>query len=302
MGNPSWSSWTKVHGITTNYGVSALAVSNATDTGFTLYLAVADQTDTLQISTFDGSSWSGWTALPGVSTAAKPLIALNPDGGLSLYVTGTDQQVYVNNASKGTNWSAAWTPVTGAKSNFGLCASADWNLYLVGLSGHIWTNSNPPSGDWTKLVIDGNDFRTNAALYSGPPDAVQVGCTLYAKGFDDDKIWICNPTGEVRWTEFSPGGLTYVGLGGAPLFPDDETSSVLFLTGRHNEIMYCYNTLNGSAPWKTIDGFKTNAALAATPVNSLTEDGELSLCSVYLFGKGLDEGDVRYAVGQWTEE
>jgi hypothetical protein len=55
MGNPSWSSWTKVHGITTNYGVSALAVSNATDTKFTLYLAVADETDTLQVNTFDGS-------------------------------------------------------------------------------------------------------------------------------------------------------------------------------------------------------------------------------------------------------
>jgi hypothetical protein len=103
MGNPSWSSWTKVHGITTNYGVSALAVSNATDTKFTLYLAVADQTDTLQVNTFDGSFWTGWIPLPGVSTAAKPLIAQNPNGGLSLYVTGTDQQVYVNNASKGTN-------------------------------------------------------------------------------------------------------------------------------------------------------------------------------------------------------
>jgi hypothetical protein len=37
--------------------------------------------------------------------------------------------------------------------------------------------------------------------------------------------------------------------------------------------MYCYNPLNGSASWTTIDGFKTYAALAATPVNSLTEDG-----------------------------
>jgi hypothetical protein len=70
-------------------------------------------------------------------------------------------------------------------------------------------DGNRPSADWTKLVIGGDDFRTNAALYFGPPDAVQVGCALCegsAKGLDDDKVWICNPTSLIQWAEFSAGG------------------------------------------------------------------------------------------------
>ena len=289
MGTPSWSTWTGLPGITTNVGVSAITSSIISGIEDTVVVAAADETNTVQINTYANGEWAGWTPVPGVQTSATPLLTQDSTGTtLSLYVAAVDEQVYVNSTTAGNNWAPTWTPVRGAKSKFGLSASPDWYLYLVGLSGHIWSNSNPPGDIWTKLVINGNAFRANASLYSGPPDA-------------DDKVWICNP-GVTLWTPISGNGLTYVGIAGSQLFTYTVQGAVFFLTGRHNEIYFSHYTLSDSAPWKVIDGFKTNAALAPTAVNTLTDNGNLALCSVYLFGKGVDKGDIRYLVGQWTGE
>ena len=166
--------------------------------------------------------------MPGVQISATPLLTQDSTGTtLSLYVAAVDEQVYVNSNTAGNNWAPTWTPVRGAKSKFGLSASPDWYLYVVGLSGHIWSNSNPPGDIWTKLVINGNAFRTNASLYSGPPDAVEVSSTLYAKGLDDDKVWACNP-GVTPRAPISGNGLTYVGIAGSQLFTDTVQGAVFF--------------------------------------------------------------------------
>jgi len=284
-------------GIKTKVGVSAIASGNA------VMVAATDENGAVQINTnvLDGDL-SGWSPIPGVQTNVTPLLTINPDATLALYVAGTDERVYLNLSADGSNWGAAWTVIPDVKTKHGLCASPDWYLFSVGLSGQIWMNANPPAGAWTELVIAGNAFRTNASLYSGPTDSAFEGAALYAKGLDD-KIWMCNPNGDQDpspWTKIE--GETYAGIAGVPLFTLTGEGFALFMTGRHNEIFFSYNSLGDSAPWTVIDGFKTNAALAAAAVNTLTAAGDLSLCSVYLFGKGVDEGDIRYAVGQWTAD
>jgi hypothetical protein len=295
MGNPNWSSWTKIPGIKTKVGVSAISSGNV------VVVAATDESGAVQInSNVLDAGLSAWSPVPGVQTNVTPLLTASSPG-LTLYVVGTDEQVYVNSSADGSNWGTTWTVVPGVKTKHAICASPDWYLFSVGLNGHIWMNANPPAGAWTELVIAGNAFRTNASLYSGPSDSAFDGATLYAKGLDN-KIWMCNPNGNQDpnpWTKLE--GETYVGIAGVPLFTQNNEGFALFMTGRHNEIFFNYNSLGDSAPWTVIDGFKTNAALTAAAVNTLTARGELNLCSVYLFGKGVDEGDIRYAVGQWTD-
>ena len=63
MGNPSWSSWTKMPGIKTKVGVSAIASGNA------VMVAATDENGAVQINTnvLDGDL-SGWSPIPEVQT------------------------------------------------------------------------------------------------------------------------------------------------------------------------------------------------------------------------------------------
>ena len=132
--------------------------------------------------------------------------------------------------------------------------------------------------------------------------------SLLAKGLTDYKIWACSlpsqglPPELQGWQEF--GGTTDVGLAGSTI--PGETYC-LFATGRNKDI-YFQGYASGQPAesvtpgWNKVPGFRTNAALAAAGVlNTDLADG-VSLWDVYLFAKGVVEGDVQYIIAQWAFE
>jgi hypothetical protein len=89
--------------------------------------------------------------------------------------------------------------------------------------------------------------------------------------------------------------------------PSRARRTVCSQQGRNNDIYfpgYASGEPGASvAPgWNKVPGFRTNAALAAAGVlNTDLVDG-VSLWDVYLFAKGVVEGDVQYIIAQWAFE
>jgi hypothetical protein len=297
LNGPSWSNWNLVPGKKTNVSVAATALDGIL--GFTteIALVLTGESNGVHVNYFNGD-WLGWNDVPGIETTVAPC-AIQLGDSLYLFVAAEDENVYFNSTSDGYDWSPTWTQVTGAKTKTALCAGADGSLYLVGLHNGIWVNSDPPSGGWTHLVIDGNAFKTNAALCSVQTFVPGLPPALFAKGLVDDEIWNCNPPDQ-GWSLMGGNALTYVGIAGVTILDD---SSCLFLTGRKHDIYFNYSPLGGGGiGWSKIEGFQTNAQLAATVTSSLAEDNEIAINDVYLFAKGVTEGDVQYILGQWASE
>ena len=313
LGGPTWSSWSKLPGLTTNVGLAAFSLNGQVG------LALTGLDKGVFVNYFDVAAgvWLGWTGVPGIGPGANIQTTVGVcatqsliDGNLYLYASAEDGQVYVNSSPDGRAWNPTWKPVHGAKTNYPLCVGNS-ALYLVGLSGHIWVSPNPPAGEWTRLRVTGGTFpgdifRTNAGLCMVASEVLGGSDYLFAKGLDDDKIWYCGlptdsqPPESQGWQDY--GGSTDVGLAGNSI---PGATYALFATGRNNDIYfqgYETNLAGGSvAPgWNKVPGFRTNAALAATGVliNDLADGA--ALWDVYLFAKGVDEGDVQYIIAQWA--
>ena len=301
VGGPEWSnSWTAVPGgLKTKVGLAAASLDGALGIETGIALALTGEAGNIHINYLDNGGWLGWNAVPGMHTKVG-LCAAVAGGTLHLYAAGEDENVYYNSTTDGSTWSRTWTQVPGAKTKTALCAGADGSLYLVGLHGGVWVNPNPPAGDWTQLVIQGNAFHTEAGLCSVETFTAGEPPSLFAKG-QDDEIWCCYPPGQ-GWSQLgSLGGsasLTYVGIAGVSLL---DFFCCLFMTGRHNEIYFSDSYTGSLTPWTIIPGFKTHVQLAAAATSSVSATGGLTLADVYLFATGVDEGDVQYMVGQWGE-
>jgi hypothetical protein len=316
LGGPTWSSWTKIPGQKTNVGLAAVSLK-----GFaTLGLALAKEDGGVSVNYLnDAGAWLGWKTVPGIGPGEGIATTVGPcattslvDGSLVLYAVAGDEQVFVNSTADGHNWNG-WKTVHGAKTNYPLCAGPDRNLYMVGLSGHIWVAPNPPADNWRRLAVTGGTFpgdvfRSNAGLCMVAPEVLGGPNSLLAKSLTDDKIWVCGlpsqgqPPESQGWREF--GGTTDVGLAGSTI--PGETYC-LFATGRHNDI-YFQGYASGEpgasvAPgWNKVPGFRTNAALAAAGVLNIDLVDGVSLWDVYVFAKGVVEGDVQYIIAQWAFE
>jgi len=308
VGGPTWSSWTQLPGKTTNVSLAATTLKGFGQLG----LALTGTDGVVYVNILNNGTWQGWTAVPVLPTNIGPCLTQSQgDGTLYLYAVAENSQVYVNSTTDGVTWQDSWSIVSGAETNYPLCVGTDGNLYLVGLSGHIWVSPNQPSGTWTRLSVTGgtfpgHSFRTNAGLCMAAWSILGSVPYLFAKGLDDNKVWYSGipsqglPPDSQGWQEFS--GSTHVGLAGAQI-PGENFC--LFLTGLSGDIYFDGYTSgspaeNFSAGWNRLDGFRTNAALAAAGVSSADLADGVALYDIYVFGKGVVAGDVQYIVGQWA--
>jgi hypothetical protein len=116
LNGTTWSGWSEVpgHGLTLSGPTTAISTSSK---GTFLNLFVRGTNNHLYVnSTLDGTTWSGWSEVPGhgltPSAPAASTLYLTAGNTLNLFVRGTNNKLYVNTFANGTTWSG-WSQVPG---------------------------------------------------------------------------------------------------------------------------------------------------------------------------------------------
>jgi hypothetical protein len=114
----TWSGWREVPGHELTLSGPTTNISTSTKGTF-LNLFVRGTNNHLFVNTtFDGTTWSGWSEVPGneltPSAPAATTLYLTgvPSNTLYLFVRGTDNKIYVNTFANGMTWSG-WSQVLG---------------------------------------------------------------------------------------------------------------------------------------------------------------------------------------------
>jgi hypothetical protein len=186
LNGTSWSGWSEVpgHGLT-NDTPSAFDRGN----GF-LDLFVRGTDNKIYWNIFNGTTmtWSGWHEVPGHGlTLSGPTTAISTASGvtsLNLFVRGTNNRIYVNRTSNGTNWSG-WSEVPGhgltpsapAASTLYLSSGNTLYLFVRGTNNKIYRNTFINGTTWSGWSqVPGNGLTPDA------PGAA-AGATSATAGF-----------------------------------------------------------------------------------------------------------------------
>jgi pimeloyl-ACP methyl ester carboxylesterase len=110
----SWVGWNEVPGGgTTDAGIAAVTFREASREKLRIFVkGIGDRQ--IYYNTFDGTSWSGWGAVPGGGTTDASIAATVYRGRIYIFVKGIgDKKVYVNVYVGGTFGWSGWYPVPG---------------------------------------------------------------------------------------------------------------------------------------------------------------------------------------------
>jgi alpha-galactosidase len=158
-----------------------------------------------QTTTASGA-WSGaWTDLGGPvggKIAGQPAAYATPDGGIDLFVLGTDGQAY-RRTFEDDAW-GAWVPLGGSLADAPTVAYTGpdaWTLTATGTDGQIWTLT--PAGGWNAIGTP-----SGLSVY-GRPSAVTDGTTTYvAIRTNDDGVWLNTSSASGQWSGWTSLGGT----------------------------------------------------------------------------------------------
>lgn len=153
-------------------------------------------------SSTNGTTWSGWSSLPGITTDA----AITPvEFGNSLFVFArkpSDNKIYVNTSSNGTTWSG-WSVIgAGGTTNTAVAAAVFGGKLFVFSKGigdnTIYSTSSTNGTSWSSWsAITGT---TNVA-----PSVVVFGnkMILWTRALSDGKIYFRTTTSGTSWSSWT---------------------------------------------------------------------------------------------------
>ena len=102
-GGTTWSGWSEVPGNERTLSAPAATAGQLrVDLGNTLFLFVRGTDDKIYANTFNGTTWSGWSEVPGhgltPDTPGAMLFQINEfgEGQVDLFVRGTNDRIYLN--------------------------------------------------------------------------------------------------------------------------------------------------------------------------------------------------------------
>ena len=232
---------------------------------------------------YTGSSWVGWSQLPGATLDGPG--AVQCGGQLYLAVQGTDNGIYFGSLNTGTKVFSGWSQLPGGAtlSGPGLAADSSCNLFLAvrGTDNGVYLNTYT-SGSWHAWS------QLPGATKAGPGVAVTASTIYLAVRGTDDAIYFSRVTRSGMtfngWT--SVGGATK----GRPGLAAVSDSEVYMTVGGTDNGIYL-NKWNGGgwAGW-------------ATPAGGATLSGPGLIATggkLYLMVHGTDNG-IYWSSGTWS--
>lgn len=233
---------------------------NFTVTTTTLYLVVRGSDDRIYYRTWDGTTWLGWTALPGATTDSPAAAVLDND--LHIVVKGLTGEIWHGYVDLATSVWSGWTMVSGATPSTPTLTASATKLYLVvrgtndGIYYNSWTTATGWEG-WTGLPGATTD-QCAAAVLSDNLHIVVKGST--------GRIW----HGYVDLTTSVWSGWSLVS-GGTPSTPELAASTTtLYLTVRGTNDRIYYSSWTGSwGSWTELPGATTDSPATAVLSSNL---------------------------------
>ncbi len=176
---------------------------------------------------FDGTAWSGFAALPGVTATSNPT-TLFDGAGARTFVRGADGALWTN-AFDGTSW-GGWASLGGfllsdpAVVNDG----SGLQIFVRGGDNGLYTGRMSSSG-WTGFRPLGGVINTSpAVVFDGS------GIQVFVRGFDFAMYsGRLSGAGEVTWSGFTPRGGYLSSAASAALDPSTSTVRI-FVRGGDN--------------------------------------------------------------------
>ncbi len=197
-----------------------------------------------------------------------PAAATDADGKISVYLRGTDNQLY-QKAFDGTSWNA-WAALGGPTYN-GLAdapavtmTAGRTNVFVRGTDNQLWQNTWTTAGwgGWTALGGGLNDTPGAATDANGKINVFVRGTDnrLYQKAFDG--------TSWAAWAD-GPSGKTFTG---APAVTMTAGRTNVFVRGTDNQLWQNTWTTAGWGGWTALGG-----GLDDTPGAATDADGKINV-------------------------
>jgi len=226
-----------------------------------LYLVVRGMNDAIYYRSWDGTSWGGWTELPGATTNSPAAAVLG--NNLHIVVKGLTGEIWHGYVDLTTSVWSGWSLVPGATPSPPTLTASATKLYLVvrGMDNRIyynsWTSATGWEG-WTALTGATTD-RCAAAVLGGNLHIVVKGLT--------GEIW----HSYVNLTTGAWSGWSMLS-GATPSTPEltaSATKLYLIVRGMNNAIYY--RSWDGASwgGWTELPGATTNSPAAAVLGNNL---------------------------------
>jgi hypothetical protein len=189
----------RAHGLTPSAPAATTFKSN------TLSLFVRGTDNKIYTNTFNGTTWSGWSQVPGNGSTIDSPAAL----GAHLFVRGTNNRIYMNTLD--ITWSG-WHEVPGNGSTLSASTVAAsiapegftyLNLFVRGTNNHLYVNrmvGNDMWYGWGEVPGSGLTLSAPAATTL----AFNQGNTLYlfVRG-TDNKIYVNTFDNATKWSGWS---------------------------------------------------------------------------------------------------
>lgn len=269
--------------------------------------------------------WSSWQSLGGVTNGA-PVIAMQEDGRLSLFITDAENKVAVCSQSQANGaWGSTWTAIHGGidgGDNFGtsIAVERNWDGRLEvfcqfsnhAWAAHVWQHranegwSNWDKGNHINQLIGGATDSVFAVERFGeaPGEIAEDGLR-----FDVGRRWLLvgairtNGRVHVRgqnafgwWTDGRDLGEDSIQLTGIP-FATQLVSGLLIIFARDtsNRLLFIKETSpdNWQSNWQAIEGMTTTTDVTA----ALDADGLMQVAvrnsegEVIIIGQTTADGD-----------
>jgi hypothetical protein len=232
------------------------------------------------------AGWGGWFEVPPGNgfTLSGPALSFDQANNY-VFVRGTNNHIYVNRVSNGTNWSG-WREVPGR----GLTPSAPAattngttvSLFVRGIDNKIYRNTlnGTTWSGWSEVPGHGFTSDTPSAFDSG-----NGFLDLFVRG-TDNKIYrnTLNGTTWSGWSEVPGHGLTLSGPTTAISTASGVTFLNLFVRGTNNHL-FVNRTSNGTmwSGWSEVPGHGLTPSAPAATTLFLSAGNTL-----YLFVRGTD--------------
>ena len=222
---------------------ASVGVSSWSATRVDVFIQGADRA--LWQNTWNGTTWSGWSSLGGVTTGGPGAVSWS-SGRIDVFVRGQDNALW-HRSSDGTTWSG-WENLGGGLS-YGP-AVASWgsdrlDIFIVGLDHQLWHKywNGQSWGPWEPL---GGILTSQPAAVSWGPNQIDI----VARGADN-QLWHMAWTGNA-WSGWVPlGGLFNYGAAIASC-----ASGHLDVYGVGQDYALWHDSWNGSqwSGWQSMGG------------------------------------------------
>jgi hypothetical protein len=248
--------------------------------------------------------WNGWFPIgPNTFPLGSPVSLIHPrsdEGAVSLYLVGTDGQVWSNfwPAASSAQWNG-WFPI--GPNTFPLGSSVSVNhsrsdegavsLYVIGIDGQVWSNFWPAVGStqWNGwFPIGPNIFPVGSPVSVIHPRSDEGTVSLYVVG-TDGQVWsnFWPAVGSTQWNGWFPIGPNTFPVGSpvSVIHPrSDEGTVSLYVVGTDGQVWSNFWPAVGSTQWNGWFPIGPNTFPVGSLVSVIHPRSDEGAVSLYVVG------------------